>query len=95
MTKWRNHLEIKTIWEQCENDEISVYELAQGITKGLRGIYPVKPTRMYPEDYDELCGIILAFEELPEDADEDDIDSVMYDLYNWADYNKLWVATTF
>jgi hypothetical protein len=77
MAQWVHHLSIKNEGKAARHDEITIKELATSIAKKL------KKFRL-DEDY-ELQDLIDQFEFFPIDADKDNFDYIMEDLYNWAD----------
>ena len=77
------------------SDMLSLQEKGKLVAKELRKLMQ----RSFKDDYD-LLGIIESFEYIISDEDiEDDFTPVedfnarMFDLYEFADYNRIWIST--
>jgi len=88
MANWKYTLDIKDIWQQAKDDEITVQELAKETANRLENL-KIKE-KYYPMDeVDEL----ISFSE-DEEADKYNFDDVMSRLYDWADRDHIcWIAT--
>jgi hypothetical protein len=86
MTNWQHTLDIKDAWEKAENNQITTAELAGVIAEQLKTL---------PSDLPDASAHADEFAELAkqEDLSEDDFNSTFHELYEWADENKVWIAT--
>jgi hypothetical protein len=80
---WLNTIDLIEEWKQAKAREITPCELGQKVARKLKdsNIYGIP------------VNIRLDFAGLPEDATFDDFDEVLSDLYDWADYARIWIAT--
>lgn len=83
MADWQRRLKLLPEWDQAQDGEITIQTLARVTTTRLRALEPFN----IAEIDDEREEIAEQFEAIAEDADADisDFDSVMHDLYEWAD----------
>lgn len=96
MKPWKNTVNFKWFW----NDENMSVE-----DKGKQAAIMLKPLLKYSFKNDsELEEIIEMFECVSGDGEPpgaskftatEDFDARMYDLYNWADCNRVWIKTQF
>jgi len=77
MAQWVHHLRIKDAWKQTQDGSMSIQELAKQIVTQLKAFNIQNDSK--------LDQIIEDFEFLDEDADNDDFDYIMQNLYDWAD----------
>ena len=94
MTDWLNKLDVSNLWKQFDNDEVNPQEVANEMTKRLNFIYNKHNIRT--GYLDELTDVINQFEELSQDesATLSEFNSIMSDLYDWADFNhNCWIKT--
>ncbi|MFX0139128.1 MAG: hypothetical protein ACFFDN_36135 [Candidatus Hodarchaeota archaeon] len=95
MNKWKHILDFKYFWD---SDSLSVKEKADLAIKELDKL--LKHFKNDEDAFYELEEIIEDFKNVSGDGTSEftiteDFDSRMYDLYNWADYNRVWVKTLF
>ncbi|WP_323016441.1 hypothetical protein [Castellaniella sp.] len=94
---WTYRVRIKDLFvENPKNEDMS--EIAQGAAKRLRAALPASMFDVTHQDYDpEIDCIVEAFECICMGDDLDDgelveeFNTILDDLYNWADINRLWV----
>jgi len=93
MTNWKHTVDFKPFWN---NDKIDIKAKADFAAKELKRLQ-----RHFLEDLD-LELIIEDFESVSGDGEPpetseftitEDFDARMYELYDWADSNLVWVAT--
>jgi len=99
MANWKHTLDFKPFWN---NDEIDIKAKADFVVKELKRLQ-----RHFLEDLD-LELIIEDFEDVGGDCEPpetsetsetseftitEDFDARMYELYDWADSNLVWVST--
>jgi hypothetical protein len=106
MAQWQLKVDFKDIFDKYKSDEIGVVELSSSVAERLEKLIPEVETK-FPDYLTELEDIVDCFRCLSEqgDADIDDFDDVLADLYDWADSpiygdsvfgKKLcWVKTVF
>jgi hypothetical protein len=91
MTTWKGVLRVKHLWKAHRDGEMTTYQLAQAVAKKLRTHYPDTDAT---DDTGWLEDIIEMFEELPEDATDDDFNIAYDELCDWGDQDhRLWIAT--
>lgn len=98
MPNWTKTLNIADLHKAYQAHELSVKDLAHKVADQVDRLYQTghgQVERLYSEpngsDLDEIIMYLRAFD------DEDDIDgydTVLKELYDWADYDhRLWVKT--
>ena len=82
MAKWKQELDIYSVWSRAEEGAVLPCELAQAIADGLAELWPYLG---YIED--QRQDLISGFRDAAEvaDLDQDDFDELMAQLYDWAD----------
>ena len=83
LRNWKHTINFKYFWD---DDEISITEKGRLASKELN-----KLEKHFPNDY-ELEDAIDNFCDVSEISE---FDSVLSNLYDWADYNSVWIATCF
>ena len=89
MANWRSKIDVKTEWAAFENDDLTVQQVARLMVEKLNKI------PHFLKD-DDLGLIVEQFESIAEEkhVEEGDFDSVLRELYDWADDgHRLWIAT--
>lgn len=95
MANWRCTIDFKPFYH---DDKLSIKEKADRAVKELRRTQKLKS---FEDDYD-LDDIIEDFEGVSGDGEPtetteftitEDFDARMSELYDWADANRVWVAT--
>lgn len=89
MGKWKHTVNFKWFWDV---DDYTIDEKAKHAASELE-----KLLKHYEGD-DTLEEIISDFKDISSDdvpAKIHDFDSIMYNLYDWADSEKVWVKTQF
>jgi hypothetical protein len=89
MTNWKHTANFKPFWDA----DISVEE------KGIKAAEALERLKRYFPDDSPLADIIEDFKYCTGDGEDftptDDFDARMFDLYEWADSNLVWVKTQF
>lgn len=90
MANWKYNLNIKAEWVQAELNKITIQQLASVAAKRLSLIDFKDEDVNFDRD-----DLVDEFEGLSEDltATRDDFDNVWDRLYDFADANRLWIAT--
>lgn len=83
---WKHTIDIKAAWQQAENAEISANELAKVLSERLREC-PVEEAAAHADLFESLAQ--------REDLTDELFDAAFSDMYDWADDNRVWIATTF
>lgn len=83
MAKWQRHLRMQPEWGQAQEDELTIQELAGVVAKRLRALRPFAEEHI-EEKRDELAEEFEWIAKSP-DADREDFDSWMEELYDWGD----------
>ncbi len=83
MANWQRHLDLKLAWQQALNKDITIQQLAKITAKQLKALKPFND----PNIEEEKDDLVEQFEMLADnlDADTDEFDYIMQDLYNWGD----------
>lgn len=93
MRHWKYTIRFDHFWDR---EDIDIAK------KGIMAAESIRLIKKYFEDDYDLDDIIFDFENIsgdgePEETTEftitEDFDARMYDLYNWADANDVWVKT--
>lgn len=87
MAKWKATLDIREDWQAAEREQISVQVLCERLIPKLEDIGR--------KLNDNLSDFITELQEIVDDpnAEFDDFDEVLEDLYDWADDNRVWVES--
>lgn len=89
MANWKSKLDLSDIWEQYDNDELSIQNVSKMVAERLRAC-------RYKNDKD-VVDIIERFESLADESSADnidDFDDVLADLYEFGNIDhRLWVQT--
>ncbi len=88
MANWKTTLDISDLWSKFDDGDLSVQELASKIAQRLES------NEFYGDD--DLVEIVYNFVSLAEDsnAEDDDFDYIMQDLYDYADVeHRIWIKT--
>jgi hypothetical protein len=100
MANWIAKINFKGFWD---DDSMSVTEKGRAASKVIDSFIKTHKNRFDEDDLSELIEISDAFNHctgdgLPDGESEftptEDFDARMYDLYEWADYNRVWISTT-
>lgn len=83
---WKHTVDIKQAWEQAENGEITTAQLAGVLAEQLHAC-PIVDAVIHAAEFETLA-------KEPELSD-DKFDAAFSNLYDWADDNRVWIATTF
>lgn len=85
MANWQMKLEIKDFYHKFP-DELSIQEVAKLMSERIDEKLPFIKAH-FLDYFEEIEEISIQFSDLAEyeDADADDFDYIMEDLYNWAD----------
>ena len=86
MAEWKKVLPISVEWKQAREKEITSKELGKIIASKLRILYPENTT---DHEVCEIRGIAQLFDKNV--YSDKSFNSIMVELYNWADANRLWV----
>ena len=86
MAQWQNKINIKKTWNGYEAGENTLQDICGEIVSELGRIRPNVEKR-YPDELDDLDGIIAEFLTLRDDksATVDEFDNVLESLYDWGD----------
>jgi hypothetical protein len=90
MANWVATLNIKDIWQQAKNNEITMVELSKEIAKRIKHKFNMKDNWEGMDD--ELSFILDKLEEFNSN-DKNLFDEVFERFYNWADINRIWIET--
>jgi hypothetical protein len=82
MANWQNKLDIRDIWEQAQDDEITVQVLAKTIADRLEKINLCEDEGIHLQR-DDLVDEFRFFAE--ESDSKDEFDYIMSSLYDWGD----------
>lgn len=82
MRKWKHTISFRHFW----SEDTPIAEKSVLAAKSI-----LKVSQHFPDDED-LYDIIEGFKGTTE---VDEFDANLEDLYNWADDNRVWVATAF
>lgn len=89
MANWRARLDLTDLWPKLEDDLIGVGAASAEIVKRLEALPGVSNTKT-----DVILGFqTLAFDPIEDHHTTEDFDEAMEALYDWADNNRVWVAT--
>ena len=93
MGKWIYKMNFKDIWEAYDNDEMEFSEFLTKFVQKLKYHYEELQSKNIVDDdeLDSLSAIVDEFEYSVEY--ENEFDNIFTDLYDWADYNRVWIAT--
>lgn len=85
MAKWERKLDLAPEWQQAEDHEIAVQQLATVVAKRLEALQPFVGENESLEREKQV--LVEEFQDLSEDedADTDDFDILLTALYDWAD----------
>lgn len=91
MASWKRILDLTPEFGKAEEGEIEIHDLARITAERLRQMKPFF-------DFMDVGRVEIAeqFDDLSQDkgADVDDFDTLMEELYNWADVDRsCWVKT--
>lgn len=94
MPTWNHTVNFTHFWR---NDDISIQAKGVLAAKELRRLMK----HSFEGDWElleiiEMFSCILLAEDMEDDFEftpTDDFDSRMFDLYEWADYNRVWIET--
>ncbi len=105
MTVWRHRLPLKDLLEAKDKDEITLQELSKKVAERI------KSQSFYKKYENDLEPIVSEFEGLADDegAEANIFDSILSDLYDWADqeldnlpntpfhekHKMCWIKTSF
>ena len=83
MTNWQRQLDLKPEWQQALGGKITTQQLAKVVIERLKALKPFGDYEIDSIKED----LIEQFEMLAEDQDADinEFDYIMQDLYNWGD----------
>jgi hypothetical protein len=84
MTIWNKTVDVSSVFH---NDDMSFIERRDAIVKKFRDAWPVSFTE------DESLEINDILDELEETEDVEEFNSVWDEVYDWADYRKVWIKT--
>jgi hypothetical protein len=85
MADWKRTVHIESEWSKTREGEMTVQQLSAALVTKLKQLEPFTDPHSYINE--ELESLIYEFESLSEDedADSDDFDLVMEQLFDWGD----------
>jgi Zn-dependent M32 family carboxypeptidase len=89
MANWKFKIDVSEIWQKYEDDndfESFISELIPAL-KAKQDEVTEKVDEDEAMDYEDMLN------DLEGTTDEDEFDFVWQQLYDWADFNKVWIAT--
>ena len=88
MRDWKHTINFMSFWD---DDDMSIADKGKAAAAEIKRVFPDW------ENGDDIEYIVEMFEEgvVQGEAPVQMFDSAMSDLYDWADENSVWVATTF
>jgi len=94
MGKWIYKMNFKDIWDAYDNDEMEFSEFVTKFVQKLKHHYEeLQSKNIVDEDELSLLDTIIDEFQYAGVMGENDFDDILSDLYNWADYNRVWIAT--
>lgn len=90
MANWKYRIDVADIWQQYP-DEIDFLDFKTQLLDILKNA--VEDLRDIIDDEDEIMSLEDIVNGLEYSDDEEEFDQAWQDLYDWADYNKVWIAT--
>lgn len=90
MADWKYKIDMADTWERYP-DEIGFRTLKSLVVDELNKA--LEDLRDIIEDEDEIMSLEDLISEIEITDDEEEFDPVWTELYDWADYNKVWIAT--
>lgn len=106
MANWQTKLDVRDLWKQHDDGEITVQQIATEMANRLEKLkWPIDLTGIAP-GRDKFVEELQSLAE-DEDADVDNFDDVLARLYDWADMpvtpredilggrKACWIATRF
>jgi hypothetical protein len=89
MANWIMKIDVSEIWQEYEdnNDFESFKSELIPILKSIQDEVSKKLDSLEAMDYEDMV------QEIELTDDEDEFDYAWQDLYDWADNNKVWIAT--
>ena len=89
MGKWLFNLDIKELHNQAKEHSILPNDWAKNLANEIKNQLHV----LYNND-EELEQIVFDLEyDIDDNSTWNDTDSILEDLYNWADYVRCWIRT--
>jgi len=88
MSHWVKKIDLKDVWNEAENGELSILALTKILVERLSVIhYSKKDSERFEQLNQDLEEIIGWFEDLIEDENEDadEFDSVLNEIYDFGD----------
>jgi hypothetical protein len=86
MNNWKHQVNIASLHKQYQAGELSPRELANSVASLLTTFIVPK----FPDDL-KLEEIIDGFYYFQDTDTINDYDVILGELYNWADYNRVWI----
>lgn len=88
MTDWKKTINFVPFWN---DDDMSIADKGKAAAAEIKRVFPDW------ENGDDLEYIVGDFEEgvAEDETPVEMFDSAMSDLYDWADGNRVWIATNF
>lgn len=86
MAKWDHTIDFMSFWN---DDDMSIGDKGKAVAAEIKRVFPT-----FGND-DELEEIVDGFEHDVGKYDVLAFDCLLENLYDWADENRVWVATTF
>lgn len=91
MMEWRHRFDYTSIVKRYKEGKISLKEMASSIIDYLKS-----RKFFYNEDYQSTAIVDnLEYDLENENFSVEDYDMWLDSLYDWADYNRVWVAPSF
>lgn len=90
--KWKFSISIKEAIERFEKDN-DKNKLVKGIIKSIEDKKNDIRLIVNTSEFDDLVTILGAFKTLPNNPSDDSINSKINELYDWADFNCVWVES--
>lgn len=91
MARWNAQLLLVEDWEQYNEEQITICQLAERVAAKLEALTFAggSPNLLRRRD------LVQEFREFAAEGNNnaDEFDNILSDLYDWADLNRVWVST--
>ena len=89
MRRWRYKVRLIDIWNCAKKGELTAAQVGLVVTRRIKSTLPTIVVRGI-----ELTYILDSLESLHPQATMDELDNILENLYDWADWDKMcWIQT--
>ena len=86
---WKHKLDVSDLWKKVSNDEIALAEFTKEVAVKLQSLKNDIPIL----NHNEIDRLSASLKRVGRTKNKDKFDKVWNTIYDWADANKVWIAT--